>query len=55
MGLLDNQMAAEAVDQVYMDLEAQLMQNIARHLSDWKQPIDSDRWLMQKLAEIGKR
>ena len=54
MGLLDNQMAAEAVDQVYMDLESQIMQNIARHLSDWKQPIDSDRWLMQKLAEIGK-
>lgn len=54
MGLLENQMAAEAVDQVYMDLESQIMQNIARHLSDWKQPIDSDRWLMQKLAEIGK-
>jgi len=30
------------------------MQNIVRHLNDWDQPIDSDRWQLQKLAEIGK-
>lgn len=54
MNLLENQQAAEAVDSVYLDLEAQLMQNIARHLRDWEQPIDTDQWLLQKLAEIGK-
>lgn len=54
MNLLRNQQAAETIDSVYIDLEAQLMQNIARHLRDWDQPIDTDRWLMQKLAEIGK-
>ena len=54
MNLLRNQQAAETIDSVYIDLEAQLMQNIARHLSDWGQPIDTDRWLLQKLAEIGK-
>lgn len=54
MNLLTNQRAAETVDGVYNDLEARLMQNIAKHLSDWKQTIDSDRWLIQKLAEIGK-
>lgn len=54
MGLLENQKAAEPVDGIYQDLEAQLMQNIARHLKDWEQPIDTDRWLVQKLAEIGK-
>lgn len=54
MNLLNNQQAAEAVDSVFIDLEAQLMQNIARHLRDWEKPIDTDKWLMQKLAEIGK-
>lgn len=54
MNLLRNQQAAETIDSVYIDLEAQLMQNIARHLSDWGEPIDTDRWLLQKLAEIGK-
>ena len=54
MNLLKNQQAAETIDSVYMDLEAQLMQNIARHLRDWGEPIDTDRWLMQKLGEIGK-
>lgn len=54
MNLLKNQQAAETIDSVYIDLEAQLMQNIARHLSDWGQPIDTDRWLLQKLGEIGK-
>lgn len=54
MNLLKNQQAAETIDSVYIDLEAQLMQNIARHLKDWDKPIDTDKWLMQKLAEIGK-
>lgn len=54
MNLLKNQQAVETIDSVYVDLEAQLMQNIARHLGDWDQPIDTDRWLLQKLGEIGK-
>lgn len=54
MNILDNQQAAETIDSVYIDLESQLMQNIARHLSDWGEPIDTDRWLLQKLGEIGK-
>ena len=54
MNLLKNQQEAVTIDSVYIDLEARLMQNIARHLRDWEQPIDTDRWLMQKLAEIGK-
>lgn len=54
MNLLENQQAAEPIDGLYQDLEARLLQNIARHLSDWNQPIDTDRWLIQKLAEIGK-
>ena len=53
MNLLKNQQAAETVDSVFIDLEAQLMQNIAQHLRDWDKPIDTDKWLMQKLAEIG--
>ncbi len=54
MNLLMNQQAAEQIDSIYIDLEAQIMQNIARHLRDWEKPIDTDKWLMQKLAEIGK-
>lgn len=54
MNLLENQQAAETIDSVYIDLEVMLMQNIARHLRDWEQPIDSDKWLILKLAEIGK-
>lgn len=54
MDLLKNQRAAEIIDSVYIDLEAQLMQNIVRHLRDWEEPIDTDRWLLQKLGEIGK-
>lgn len=54
LNLLRNQQAAESIDGIYNDLEAQLMRNIARHLSDWNQPIDTDRWLLQKLAEIGR-
>lgn len=52
--LLENQQAAESVDGIYIDLESRLMQNIAKHLRDWKQPIDSDEWLLKKLAEVGK-
>lgn len=54
MNLLENQKAAEKVDGIYIDLETILMQNIAKHLSDWQQPIDTDKWLLRKLAEIGK-
>lgn len=54
MNLLKNQQAAETIDSVYIDLEAQLMQNIVRHLRGWEEPIATDKWLMQKLAEIGK-
>lgn len=54
MNLLKNQQSAETIDSIYIDLEAQLMQNIARHLSGWDEPIATDKWLMQKLAEIGK-
>ncbi len=54
MNLLKNQQAAEPIDGIYQDLETQLMQNIARHLRDWEQPIATDQWLMRKLAEIGK-
>ena len=54
MNLLENQQLAEAVDSSYIDLEALLMQNIARHIRDYDQAIDSDKWLLQKLAEIGK-
>lgn len=53
MNLLENQKAAETIDSIYIDLESEIMENIARHLSDWNKPIDSDQWLLQKLAEIG--
>ena len=54
MNLIENQRLAEQVDQSYVDLESALMQNIARHLRDYKQPIDSDDWLLKKMAEIGQ-
>lgn len=54
MNLLENQRLAETVDSSYIDLESMLMQNIARHIQDYGQAIDSDKWLLQKLAEIGK-
>ena len=54
MNLLKNQQAAELVDSSYIDLESMLMQNIVRHLKGYEQPIDSTRWQLQKLAEIGK-
>lgn len=54
MNLLKNQQAAETIDSVYLDMEAQIMLQIAKHLRDWNKPIDTDRWLAKKLAEIGK-
>ena len=54
MDLLENQQLAEAVDSSYIDLETMLMQNIVRHIQDYDQAIGSDKWLLQKLAEIGK-
>lgn len=54
MNLLENQRAAEEIDRGYMDLETRLMQNIIQHIKDYNQPIASDEWLLQKLAEIGK-
>lgn len=54
MNLLGNQQLAEKVDGTYSDLEAMLMRNIIQHIKDYDQPIDSDSWLLQKLAEIGK-
>ena len=54
MNLLTNQQMAEPIDEIYQDIETALMQNIARHLRDWEQPIDTDTWLLQKLAEIGR-
>lgn len=54
MNLLEIQRAAEKIDGIYQDLEAQLMQNIIRHIKNYDQPIPTDEWLMLKLAEIGK-
>lgn len=54
MSLLDNQRAAEGIDSLYIDLEARLMQNIVRHIRNYDQPIPTDEWLLQKLAEIGR-
>lgn len=54
MNLLENQQMAEEIDSSYIDLESMLMRNIVRHLKNYKQPIDSDSWLLQKLAEAGQ-
>lgn len=54
MTRLENQQAAEIVDEIFMDLESRLMQNIIRHIKNYDQPIPTDEWLLQKLAEIGK-
>ncbi len=53
MNLLDNQRAADIPAGIYQDVEEELMANIVRHLKDWNQPIDSDTWLLQKMAEMG--
>lgn len=54
MNLLENQRLAEKVDGTYSDLEDMLMRNIIQHIKDYDQPIATDEWLLQKLAEIGK-
>lgn len=54
MDSLEIQRAADRVAGLYQDLEERLMANIIRHIKNYDQPIASDVWLMQKLAEIGK-
>lgn len=54
MNPLEQQEAAEGVARLYMDLEERIMQNIIRHIKTWDQPIPSDEWQMERLAEIGK-
>lgn len=54
MDSLENQRTADKVAGLYQDLEERLMANIIRHIKNYDQPIASDVWLMQKLAEIGK-
>ena len=54
MGLLENQEEADRVSTLYRNLEDRLMANIIRHCRTYKQPIDSDNWLLQRMAEIGK-
>ena len=50
----EKQNLADPATTQYNDLEAMLMQNIVRHVRDYKELIDSDVWMLQKLAEIGK-
>lgn len=54
MNLLENQQLAETVDSSYIELETMLMRNIVQHIKDYDQPIATDEWLLQKLAEVGK-
>lgn len=54
MNLLENQQLAETVDGSYIELETMLMRNIVQHIKDYDQPIATDEWLLQKLAEVGK-
>lgn len=54
MNPLEQQEAAEGVTSLYLDLETRIMQNIVRHIKAWDQPIPSDEWQMERLAEIGK-
>ena len=50
MDIMESQQIAEEIDGYYIDLESQIMQNIAKHLSDWGQPIASDEWQIRRLA-----
>ncbi len=50
----EKQIAADPVTQSYIDLETLIMQNIIRHVKDYGQLIDSDDWMLQMLAELGK-
>ena len=54
MNLLENQRAADMIANLYQNLEERLMANIIRHVRNYDQPIPTDEWLLQKLAEIGK-
>lgn len=54
MNPLKQQEISDPIVGIYTDLEARLMQNIARHLRDYGELIDSDEWQLRKLAEIGK-
>lgn len=54
MNLLEKQRAADEPTGLYQDLEEMLMRNIARHIRNYDQPIPTDEWLLQKLAELGK-
>lgn len=54
MNPLKQQEISDPIVGIYTDLENRLMQNIARHLRDYGELIDSDEWQLRKLAEIGK-
>lgn len=54
MNPLKQQEISDPIVGIYTDLEARLMQNIARHLRDYGELIDSDEWQLRKLAEVGK-
>ena len=50
----EKQRLSDPATGVYGDLEVLLMRNIIRHVQNYGQLIDSDTWLLQKLAEIGR-
>lgn len=50
----EKQTLSDPTTMLYSDLEILIMQNIIRHVQNYDQLIDSDTWLLQKLAEIGK-
>ncbi len=54
MTQLEIQALADGPTGIYQDLEEQLMANIIQHVQDYGEPIATDTWSMQKLAEIGK-
>ncbi len=54
MTQLEIQALADEATGIYQDLEEQLMANIIQHVQDYGEPIATDTWSMQKLAEIGK-
>lgn len=54
MNPLKQQEISDPIVWIYTDLENRLMQNIARHLRDYGELIDSDEWQLRKLAEVGK-
>lgn len=54
MDPLDAQRRADRISNLYQELEDQLMDNIIKHIKDYDQTIDSDDWIMQKLAELAR-